>query len=74
MKSPKTNSTFQYVFAAVLSLTLTSGGTALHLSGQPTLTPAQDRIFDSAIALWTMGTTTLLGLLSSPSQPDDEET
>ncbi|MEO0376486.1 MAG: hypothetical protein AAF329_18050 [Cyanobacteria bacterium P01_A01_bin.17] len=45
MKSP---SAFKYAFAAVLSLTLVSGGTALHLSGQPTLTDSQDRIFDSA--------------------------
>ena len=59
------NTHFKAVFAAVLSLTLTSGGTALHLSGQPTLTTAQDRIFDSAIAMWTMGATTLFGLLGS---------
>ncbi len=71
MKSP---SAFKYAFAAVLSLTLASGGTALHLSGQPTLTDSQDRIFDSAIAMWTMGATTLFGLLSSrmttPEEPD----
>lgn len=64
---------FKYVFAAVLSLTLTSGGTALHLSGQPTPTPAQDRILDSAIALWTMGTTTLIGLLSNSAKLDDAD-
>ena len=70
MKSP---SAFKYAFAAVLSLTLVSGGTALRLSGQPTLTDSQDRIFDSAIAMWTMGATTLFGLLSSRMTTEDSD-
>ncbi|MEM6436218.1 MAG: hypothetical protein AAF773_20565 [Cyanobacteria bacterium P01_D01_bin.115] len=65
MKSTKSSTAFKSAFAAVLSLTLASGGTVLHLSGQPTLTDSQDRIFDSAIAMWTMGATTLFGLLGS---------
>jgi len=68
MKDLKRRSTFYAIFAAVLSLTLTSGGTALHLANQPTLTPAQERILDSALALWTMGSTTLVGLLGHHPQ------
>lgn len=65
MKQSKTSSTFNLVFATVLSLTLGSGGTALHLASQPTLTEQQDRILDSAIATWTTGVATLLGLSSA---------
>lgn len=66
-------STFKLVFTAVLVLTLTSGGTAVHLAGQPTLTQPQDRLLDSALAMWTMGTTTLMGLLSSRSGENEDD-
>ncbi|PSN14448.1 hypothetical protein C7293_11590 [filamentous cyanobacterium CCT1] len=59
----KTNSNL--IFATVLSLTLGSGGAALHLASQPTLTEAQTKVLNSAIALWTTGTTTILGLLGT---------
>ncbi|MEM9505445.1 MAG: hypothetical protein AAGA01_15980 [Cyanobacteria bacterium P01_E01_bin.43] len=72
MKSPKSHSTFQYVFATVIALTLGSGGTALHLAGQPTMTDAQSRLFDSAIATWTTGTAALVGMLSLRTQDDDD--
>ncbi|MEM6433373.1 MAG: hypothetical protein AAF773_05880 [Cyanobacteria bacterium P01_D01_bin.115] len=72
MQPNNPKSRFKLIFASVLALTLTSGGTALHLANQPTPTEAQDRIFDSAIAMWTMGTTTLIGLLSSRSDDDNE--
>ncbi|MGF1569331.1 MAG: hypothetical protein ACFCVD_14895 [Nodosilinea sp.] len=61
---------FNLVFATVLSLTLGSGGTAVHLARQPTLTEAQNRIFDSSIAMWTAGATTLMGLLGAASTND----
>lgn len=67
MQHPKRSSTFAIAFATVLSLTLGSGGTALHLASQPTLTEQQDRILDSAIAMWTTGATTLIGLLGAAS-------
>ncbi len=70
MKQTKTPPTFNLVFATVLSLTLGSGGAALHLASQPTLTEQQNRLFNSAIALWTTGTTTLIGLLGT-NQPHD---
>ena len=73
MKSSKSNSTFQYVFATVIALTLGSGGTALHLAGQPTMTDAQTRLFDSAIATWTTGTAAVVGLLGSRLGNHDEE-
>ncbi|MGD1944101.1 MAG: hypothetical protein ACFB0G_22625 [Leptolyngbyaceae cyanobacterium] len=73
MKSSKSNSTFQYIFATVIALTLGSGGTALHLAGQPTMTDAQTRIFDSAIATWTTGTAAVVGLLGSRLGNHDEE-
>jgi hypothetical protein len=59
------------IFATALSLTLGSGGAALHLASQPTLTEAQTRVFNSAIALWTTGTTTLIGLLTTTKPPHD---
>ncbi|WP_017297842.1 hypothetical protein [Nodosilinea nodulosa] len=70
MKATKTPPTFNLIFATVLSLTLGSGGAALHLASQPTLTEAQTKVLNSAIALWTTGTTTLLGLLST-NKPHD---
>lgn len=66
MKKPSSN----LLFATVLSLTLGSGGAALHLASQPTLTEQQNRLFNSAIALWTTGTTTLIGLLGT-NKPHD---
>ena len=73
MKSSKSNSTFKYVFATVIALTLGSGGIALHLAGQPTMTDAQTRILDGAIATWTTGTAAVVGLLGSRPGDNDEE-
>ncbi len=67
MKNPSSN----LIFATVLSLTLGSGGTALHLASQPTLTEAQTRVLNSAIALWTTGTTAVIGLLGTNTKPHD---
>ncbi len=64
---------FKTIFTAVCCLTLTSGAAAFHLGSQPTLSPAQNRLFDGANATWTMGTTTLIGLLASQSNNDDDE-
>ncbi len=61
MKKPS----FNLIFATVLSLILSSCGAALHLASQPTLTEAQTHLFNTAIALWTTGTTTLIGLLGT---------
>lgn len=69
----KTPSPFNLIFMSVLALTLGSGGTAVHLGQRSTLTEPQERIFDSAITMWTMGTTTLIGLLSSRSENDDDD-
>ncbi|MGB7314052.1 MAG: hypothetical protein WA939_14065 [Nodosilinea sp.] len=70
MKQTKTPSTYNLIFATVLSLTLGSGGAALHLASQPTLTEQQNREFNSAIALWTTGTTTLIGLIGTITPHD----
>ena len=59
------------IFATILSLTLGSGGAALHLASQPTLTEQQNRLFNSAIALWTAGPTALVGLLGNNNKPHD---
>ena len=64
--------TFKYVFATVIALTLSSGGTALHLAGQATMTDAQTRLFDSVIATWTTGTAALVGMLSLRPQNNDD--
>ena len=61
MKQTKTPPTFNLVFTTVLALTLGSGGAALHLASQPTLTEQQNRVFNSAIALWTQGNRILIG-------------
>ncbi len=71
MKSIQSPSPFKLIFIAVLSLTLTSGGTAVHLANQPTLTESQERVLNSAIAMWTMGTSTLIGLLSRDRSTED---
>ncbi|MEM9907473.1 MAG: hypothetical protein AAF921_20875 [Cyanobacteria bacterium P01_D01_bin.44] len=73
MRSIKSPSPFNLILTAVLSLNLASGGTAVHLASQPTLTEPQERILDSAIAICTMGTTTLFGLLSRLSDDDDDD-
>lgn len=65
MQPTKTPPAFNLVFTTVLSLTLGSGGAALHLANQPTLTEAQTHVLNTAIALWTTGTTTLIGLLGT---------
>lgn len=71
MRSVKSPSKFNLIFTAVLSLTLTSGSTAIHLANQPTLSEAQERVLDSALTLWTMGSTTVVGLLGSRRDDDD---
>jgi hypothetical protein len=53
------------IFVTVLALTLGSGGAALHLASQPTLTEQQNRVFNNASALWTTGTAALIGLLGT---------
>jgi hypothetical protein len=73
MKPTNPNTTFKTIFTAVFCLTLTSGGAAFYLGSQPTLSPAENRLFDGANATWTMGTTTLIGLLTSQSGNDDED-
>lgn len=56
-----------YIFTTVLTLTLSSGGSALYLANQPTLTEAQTCVLNTAIALWTTGSTAIIGMLSSSS-------
>ncbi|MEM6448647.1 MAG: hypothetical protein AAF704_19075 [Cyanobacteria bacterium P01_D01_bin.123] len=69
----KPTSPFKYVFATVLGLTILSGGMAFYLAGQSPLTESQDRIFDSAIAMWTMGTAALISPLGSYADKDSGE-
>ena len=66
-------SPFTAIFASVLILTIASGGTAITIANRPTVNEQQERILDSAIAIWTMGTTTLIGLLSSRSSDHDDD-
>ena len=53
--------------AALLSLTIVSGGTAVHLAIRPTLTEQQDRLFDSSLVVWTTCTTLLPTVLTHHS-------
>lgn len=68
MKKPS----FNLIFSTVLALTLSSGGAAFHLASQPSLTEAQNRLLDSALAMWTMGATTMVGLLSVGASGNDK--
>lgn len=63
MKQAKTTDSFNLVFATVLALTLSSGGAALHLANQPTITEAQTRVLNNALTLCTAGATAIIGLL-----------
>jgi hypothetical protein len=69
----KTPSTFNLTVAAVLSLTVISGGTATHLGSQPELTEQQDRLFDGALTTWSLGTASLFGLLANRPEDEDEQ-
>lgn len=72
--SNRSTSNFTLIFAAVLSLTIASGGTAIAIANRPTVTEQQERILDSAIALFTMGSTTIIGLLNNrPSDDNDDD-
>lgn len=68
MKNP---SKFQLIFSSVIALTLTSGTGAVYLAQQPYLTPQQERLFDTAVTLWTTATTTTIGLLGTHDDEDD---
>ncbi|MGK7891939.1 MAG: hypothetical protein AB4042_21640 [Leptolyngbyaceae cyanobacterium] len=68
----RSNQPFNVIFAAVLALTIASGGTALYLGNRPNLTEQGDRVLDSAIELWTVGTLTTFGLLSLRAGDDHE--
>jgi peptidoglycan/LPS O-acetylase OafA/YrhL len=56
---------FQEIFIAVFVLTVLSGGTAFYLAAQPTLSPQQNRIFESATTTWQMGIGAIFALLGS---------
>ena len=72
MSSQPKPSKFTVIFAAVLSTTIASGFTAVNLANQPTLNEQQDRVLDSAIAVWQFGTTTLFGLLGTRSNHGED--
>ncbi|MBE9066579.1 hypothetical protein IQ260_07930 [Leptolyngbya cf. ectocarpi LEGE 11479] len=59
--------------AAFLSLTIASGGTAIHLAAQPTLTEQQDRLFESSLVVWTTCVTIMPTLLTSRSTDNNEQ-
>jgi len=44
---------------------------AVHLASQPTLTEAQTHVLNTAIALWTTGTTAVICLLGTNNKPHD---
>ncbi|MEM9215297.1 MAG: hypothetical protein AAGD25_13225 [Cyanobacteria bacterium P01_F01_bin.150] len=58
-------SPFAAIFTAVLALTIASGGTAYTIANRPSINEQQEEIFDHMISLCTLGSTTLIGLLSS---------
>ncbi|MEM7773737.1 MAG: hypothetical protein AAF327_24935 [Cyanobacteria bacterium P01_A01_bin.37] len=65
--------TLNLTFASVLILTIASGGTAVHIASQPTLSEHQDRILDNAQNIFTLGATSLMGLLNSCSDDDESK-
>lgn len=82
MKNNNVPFVFQEILAAVLALTVLSGGTAFYLATQPTLSPQQNRVFESATTNWQMGVGAILALLGSKStnlfrsqtEADEDET
>jgi hypothetical protein len=70
MKIP---STFNLTVAAVLSLTVISGGTATYLGNQAELTEPQNRLFDGALTTWSLGTACLFGLFANAADDEDEQ-
>lgn len=72
MYPPKFPSTFRLIFLTVLCLTFSSGGTAVYLANQPNISEQQVRILDSALAMWTAGSTAMIGMLSSSANNSNE--
>ena len=52
------------IFAAMVSLTVASSGAAIYLVSQPVLSERQNRILETTMLVWTMGTTALVTLIS----------
>ncbi|MBD2033885.1 hypothetical protein H6F76_02305 [Leptolyngbya sp. FACHB-321] len=82
MPKPNVLFVFQEIFIAVFALTILSGGTAFYLAAQSTLSPQQNRVFESAISNCQMGFGAIFALLGSKStnlfrsqtEPDEDET
>jgi len=70
------NLSFNLVFCTVLFLTLLSGATSLKLAANLSLSPQQERIFESTTTTWQMGVGAIFGLLGSKAtdlfQSDDD--
>lgn len=61
-----------FISAAMITLTLVSGGTTLHLAAKPTLTKRQERLFSLALEVWAMSTGITVEAMSSASKNTDE--
>ena len=58
---------FQEIFLTVVLLTVTSAGTSLYLASQPTLSPQQNLLLESAIKNWQQGDIAIFALLGLKS-------
>lgn len=72
---------FQEVFLTAVLLTTISAGTSLYLASQPTLSPQQNLLLESAIKTWQRGDIAIFALLGlkstnllrSPKETDEKE-
>lgn len=55
---------FQQLFRAAIIITLFSGGCAMWLSSQDSLSPQQEVMFETSDSTWKAGTRVIFGLLS----------
>lgn len=70
---------FQEIFCTVICFTLLSGGASFWLATKDSLSPQQNRVFETCNTTWNMGIGAIFGLLGSkatdlfPPNDDEEE-
>jgi hypothetical protein len=61
------------IFAALLSLTLFSGGTSFWLAAQPNLSAARIRLLETTLKIWFVSTQATLNLCNKENLPDSAQ-
>lgn len=67
---------FQQVFFTVVCFTLLSGGASVWFSTKDSLSPQENRVFETSSTTWNLGIGAIVGLLGSkaiePPKEDEE--